>query len=63
MPVLAGVSVFLALSMLFYIFGDEEGRWVLSRSLTLLDTTLLLAVFNCALFVWHGAVLRAEARA
>ena len=63
MPVLAGVSVFLALSMLFYIFAAEEGRWVLSRSLTLLDTTLLLAVFNCGLFVWHGAVLRAEARA
>jgi hypothetical protein len=32
-------------------------------SLTWLDTTLLLAVFNCGLFVWHGAVLRAEARA
>jgi hypothetical protein len=61
-PVLAGVSAFLALSMLFYIFGDEESRWVLSRSLTLLDTTLLLAVFNCTLLVWHGAVLRAEAR-
>jgi hypothetical protein len=60
-PVLAGVSAFLALSMLFYIFGDEEGRWVLSRSFTLLDTTLLLAAFNCGLFVWHGAVLRAEA--
>ncbi len=60
-PMLAGVSAFLALSMLFYIFGDEEGRWVLSRSFTLLDTTLLLAAFNCGLFVWHGAVLRAEA--
>ena len=60
-PVLAGVSAFLALSMLFYVFGDEEGRWVLSRSFTLLDTTLLLAAFNCGLFVWHGAVLRAEA--
>jgi hypothetical protein len=48
--------------MLFYIFSEEEGRWVLSRSLTWLDTTLLLAVFNCGLFVWHGAVLRAEAR-
>jgi hypothetical protein len=60
-PVLAGVSAFLALSMLFYIFSDQEGRWLLSRSFTLLDTTLLLAVFNCGLFVWHGAVLRAEA--
>jgi hypothetical protein len=61
-PVLAGVSTFLALSMLFYIFGDEEGRWVLSRSFTLLDTTLLLAVLNCTLLAWHGAVLRAETR-
>jgi hypothetical protein len=62
-PILVGVSVFLAFSMLFYIFSDQEGRWVLSRSLTWLDTTLLLAVFNCGLFVWHGAVLRAEAHA
>ena len=57
------MSIFLALSMLFYIFSDQEGRWVLSRSMTLLDSTLLLAVFNCGLFVWHGAVLRAEVRA
>jgi hypothetical protein len=62
-PVLAGVSVFLALSMLFYIFEGGGGRWVLSRSMTLFDSTLLLAVFNCGLFVWHGAVLRTEARA
>jgi hypothetical protein len=62
-PVLAGVSVFLALSMIFYIFGGDEGRFVLSRSLTLVDTTFLLAAFNCALFVWHASVLRTEARA
>ena len=61
-PVFAGVSVFLSLSMIFYIFGAEESQRVLSRSLTLVDTTLLLAVFNCVLFVWHASVLRAEAR-
>ena len=49
--------------MIFYIFSAEEGQPVLSRSLTLVDTTLLLAVFNCGLFVWHASVLRAEARA
>ena len=62
-PVFAGVSAFLALNMLFYMFSDEERTFVLSRSLTLLDTTLLLAVFNCALFVWHASVLRREALA
>ena len=46
-PILAGVSAFLALSMIFYMFGAEESQRVLSRSLTLVDTTLLLAVFNC----------------
>ena len=61
-PILAGVSAFLALSMIFYMFGAEESQHVLSRSLTLLDTTLLLAVFNCGLFVWHASVLRSEAR-
>jgi hypothetical protein len=62
-PILVGVSAFLALSMIFYMFGAEESQRVLSRSLTLVDTTLLLAVFNCGLFVWHAAVLRAEAGA
>ena len=61
LPILAGVSVFLTLSMLF--FSEQESRWALPRSLTLLDTTLLLAVFNCGLLLCHGAVLRAEARA
>ena len=62
-PILAGVSAFLALSMMFYMFGAGESRHVLSRSLTLVDTTLLLAVFNCGLFVWHASVLRQEALA
>ena len=62
-PILTGVSAFLALSMIFYMFGAEESQRVLSRSLTLVDTTLLLAVFNCGLFVWHASVLRSEARA
>jgi len=61
-PILAGVSAFLAFSMIFYILGDEEGSIVLSRTLTLVDTTLLLAVFNCVLLVWHAKVLQAEAR-
>ena len=61
-PILAGVSAFLALNMIFYIFSAEEGPIVLSRTLTLVDTTLLLAVFNCVLFVWHAKVLQAEAR-
>jgi branched-subunit amino acid transport protein len=62
-PILAGVTMFLTLGMLFYIFGDQEGPVVLSRSLTFVDTTFLLALFNCGLFIWHGAVLRWEARA
>ncbi len=61
-PILVGVSAFLSLSMSFYMFSGEEGRIVLSRTLTLVDTTLLLAVFNCVLFVWHAKVLQAEAR-
>jgi hypothetical protein len=61
-PMLIAVSVFLSLSMVFYIFSDEERRFVLSRSLTVIDTTLLLALFNCALLLWHAAVLRKEAR-
>ena len=62
-PILAGVSAFLALGMIFYILTDPEGPFVLSRTLTFVDTTLLLAVFNCVLFVWHAKVLQAEAEA
>jgi hypothetical protein len=62
-PVLAGISVFVALSMIFGVFSSQEGNVELSRSLTLVDTTLLLAGLNCVLFVWHACVLRQEARA
>ena len=61
-PILTGVSAFLALSMIFYLFSYEEGPIVLSRMWTFLDTTLLLAAFNCLLFVWHAKVLREELR-
>lgn len=61
-PILVGVSAFVTLSLLFGIFGDPGGRFVLSRTWTFLDTTLLLAVFNCLLFVWHARILGEESR-
>ena len=61
-PILVGVSTFIALSLLFVILGDPGGRFVLSRTWTFLDTTLLLAVFNCLLFVWHATILGEESR-
>ena len=61
-PILAGVSTFLALSMSVYILSNPKGPIVLSRTMTLVDVTLLLAVFNLVLLVWHARVLRAEAR-
>ncbi len=63
-PILAGVSAFLALSIIFFkCSAPRRASVYMSRSLTLVDTTLLLAVFNCGLFVWHASVLRSEARA
>jgi hypothetical protein len=61
-PILVGVSAFITLSLLFVIFGDPGGRLVLSRTWTFLDTTLLLAIFNCLLFVWHARILGEESR-
>ena len=60
-PILAGVSFVLASSMAFYMFSGEEATIRLfPRTLTFIDATLVIAAVNCALLVWHAAVLREE---
>jgi dolichyl-phosphate-mannose-protein mannosyltransferase len=58
-PVLAGVSGVLTLN-LYLFFGLGRGLPLPPRNLTIIDTTVLLALANCALFVWHARVLSAE---
>jgi hypothetical protein len=58
-PVLAGVSGVLALN-LYLFFGLGRGLPLPPRNLTVIDSTVLLALANCALFVWHARVLGAE---
>jgi len=61
-PILVGVTAFISLSLLFVLPVGPDGPFVLSRTWTFLDTTLLLAVFNCLLFVWHAKILGEESR-
>jgi len=58
-PVLGGVSGVLALN-LYLFFGLGRGLPLPPRNLTIIDSTILLALANCALFVWHARVLSAE---
>jgi hypothetical protein len=58
-PVLAGVSGVLALN-LYLFYGLGRGLPLPPRNLTIVDSTVPLALANCALFVWHARLLSAE---
>jgi hypothetical protein len=56
-----GVSLGCAPGMnLFYGIGAGIG-WTVPRTVTPIDASVLLAVANLALLVWHGRVLAREA--
>jgi hypothetical protein len=60
LPIGVGVSVVVALNLnLFYGFGEGVG-YALSRAMTILDATILVALFNCFLLSWHAAVLNQQ---
>jgi hypothetical protein len=58
-PVLFGVSAVFALN-LYLFFGFGRGLPLPPRHLTIVDTTVILALLNCALFVWHARVFSRE---
>jgi dolichyl-phosphate-mannose-protein mannosyltransferase len=58
-PVLVGASVVFALN-LYLFFGFGRGLPLPPRNLTIVDSTVLLALANCALLVWHAARYSAE---
>ncbi len=59
-PICAVVSAVVALNLnLFYGFGDSIG-YALPRAWTIVDLTVLLALVNCFLLLWHAAVLKSE---
>ena len=56
-PIAAGVSMVVALNLnLFYGFGDGIG-YALPRAITIVDLTIIVALFNCLLLSWHAVVL------
>ena len=59
-PIALGVSAVVALNLnLFYGFGDGIG-WALPRMITIVDFTVVVALFNCLLLSWHAVVLSRE---
>jgi hypothetical protein len=59
-PICLGVSAVVALNLnLFYGFGDGIG-FALPRAITIVDLTVIVALVNCSLLVWHAAVLKSE---
>ena len=60
---LFAVSAVFALNLnLFYGISEYIDGWAIPRGLTIVDTTVVLAVTNCGLLVWHARILRGEAR-
>ena len=59
-PICVGVSAVVALNLnLFYGFGDGIG-YALPRGVTIIDVTVIVALVNCSLLLWHAAVLKTE---
>jgi hypothetical protein len=59
-PICLGVSAVVALNLnLIYGFGDGIG-FALPRAITIVDLTVIVALVNCSLFVWHAAVLKSQ---
>jgi hypothetical protein len=54
-PVLIGVSVICTLNLLLF-FGLGRGIPLPPRHVTVIDATVVVALANCALFVWHARV-------
>ena len=59
-PICLGVSAVVALNLnLIYGFGDGIG-FALPRAITIVDLTVIVALVNCSLLVWHAAVLKSQ---
>ena len=59
-PIGVGVSAVVALNLnLFYGFGGGIG-YALPRGMTMIDVTVILAIVNCSLLLWHARVLKTE---
>jgi hypothetical protein len=57
-PIVTALGVVFALNLyLFYGVGGE-GAPDIARTLTVVDSTVLLSVVNCAVFAWFAMVLR-----
>jgi hypothetical protein len=55
------VSAWFTLNVVFYGITDD-GRFVVSRSFTVIDATLLVALLGCVSLAWFARVLYAECR-
>jgi ABC-type Na+ efflux pump permease subunit len=60
--VLAAVSAVCTLNLVFYGVASDDGRFTPPHMLTVVDTTLLLALFGCVTLFWFAAVLVRECR-
>ena len=61
-PLLAAVSAIFFLNLSIFYGISEDVGYAVPRGLTIIDLSVVLSVANCAALVWHGAVLRREAR-
>jgi hypothetical protein len=58
-PILVAIGAWFTLNVVFYGITDD-GRFAVPRSFTVVDTTLLIALFGCGSVAWFAKVLYAE---
>lgn len=58
-PIHIAISAVVALN-LFLFFGLGRGIPLPPRNFTIIDSTAILAAFNCALFIWHLRLFKSQ---
>ena len=56
------VSAIFALNLNMFYGISEDAGYAIPRGLTVIDLSVIVALLNCAVLVWHGQVLAQEAR-
>ena len=60
--IFVAVSAIVALNLNMFYGISEDAGYAIPRGLTVVDLSVVVALLNCAVLVWHGTVLAREAR-
>ena len=61
-PLLLALSAVLTMNLYLFYGVTGEGPPAIARTLTVIDATIVLALANCALWIWFAFLLRKACR-